>query len=458
GINGSVLAFTLGLSLVAGLLFGLAPALQSTRFNLREPLQEGSTRSTGGVRGNRTRRLLVVSEVALALVLITGAALLIKSFAGLLGTDPGFRSAHVLTLKLSLPEAKYGDPRALDRFASHLVEQVEGLPGVQAAAMANSLPLEGGPDMPFTIEGRYTGAKSGEGVGNGQYRALTPHLLSVLGIRVERGRGFATTDTAGAPGVALINEVAAGSFFPGQDPIGQRVTMGMPDVPDLADRAPRTIVGIVHNVRERGLDEKQPPIVYIPLAQMPAAMEKILIRLLPMSLAVRGQGDVSGLAGAIEREVWAVDPQQPVTDVRTMDEVVVRSLGARRWNAVLLGILALVALVLAAVGIYGVLSYLVSQRTREIGVRVALGATAADVLRLVLGQGLSAVLLGVGIGIVGALALTRLLGSMLYGVSVTDPLTFILTPAILTAVALVASSLPAHRASRLDPLVALGHE
>jgi putative ABC transport system permease protein len=455
GIDGTVLAFTLGLSVLAGLLFGLAPAVQAVRSDLSEPMREGSTRATGGVAGAWVRRLLVASEIALALVLVIGAALLAKSFSGLLRTDPGFAADHVLTMKLSLPEGRYGDPGALERLSRAVVERVEGLPGVQSAAFATTLPMEPGPDLPFTIEGRYAGGKSEEGVGEAQYRALSPHFFAVLRIGLARGRLFTAADGTGAPGVALINETAARRFWPQADPLGQRITMGAPMLPELADPAPRTVIGVVRDVREEGLGEAAPPIVYVPIAQVPRSVAAMFVRLLPASLVVRTDLAPGALATPVTKEVWAVDPLQPVTDVRLMEEVVSRSMGPQRFSIFLVGALALVALLLAAIGTYGVLSYLVLQRTREIGVRMALGASGRDVLSLVLRQGLVVVLVGVAIGLGGAFAATRLLASLIYGVSTLDPVAFALSPALLTAVALLATSIPARRASRLDPQVAL---
>jgi predicted permease len=292
-------------------------------------------------------------------------------------------------------------------------------------------------------------------VGEAQYRAVTADLFAALGIPLKAGRPFTAADGVGAPGVALVNETAARHFWPKGGAMGARITVGQPFVPELADPAPRTVVGIVKDVRELGLGEAVPAIVYLPIAQMPASFAGKLVALLPMSLVVRTVGAQPGLAAALDRAVWAVDPEQPVNDVRWMDEIVSRSLGMERFGALLLGVLALMALLLAAMGIYGVLSYLVEQRTREIGVRMALGATGLAVQRMVVGQGMAAVVAGVVLGLGGALALTRLLGSLLVGVSVRDPAAFALAPAVLLAVALFASGLPALRASRMDPVVAL---
>jgi putative ABC transport system permease protein len=458
GIDGTVLAFTFGLSLLAGLLFGLVPAVQTARANLREPLQENSTRSTGGARGALARRLLVVSEVALALVLITGATLLVRSFSGLTHTDPGFQPDGVLTVKLSLPAARYADPGALERFSRAVTERIGSVPGVRQAAIVSTLPLEPGPDLPFAIMGKWPGGDSQEGVGSAQYRVSTAGYFQVLGIPLARGRYLDAGDRPGGELVAVINETAARRYFPKQDPVGQRIHVGLPMTSELADPAPRRIVGVVKDVRETGLDEAAPPILYVPLGQIPPAVAALLVRLIPVSLVVKTDGSPASLTRQISREVWAVDPQQPISASMPMTAVVERSLGSRRFSTVLLGSLALLALALSSVGIYGVLSYLVGQRTREIGVRMALGATGRHVLKMVVGQGLTPVLFGVAAGLAGAFGLTRLLSSLLVGVSATDPTTFVLAPAVLTAVALLASAIPARRASRLDPLVALRAE
>jgi putative ABC transport system permease protein len=455
-VDGRVLAFTLLLSVVSGLLFGLAPAIQALRSNLNEPLKEGSSRTAGSRGAQWVRRALVVSEVALALVLITSATLLVRSFKGMLDQAPGFEIDHVLTMKLSLPVGKYGSGRAIDRFATEVTERIEGLPGVTGAAVATNLPLEGGPDLEMRPLERSTGGDDGKGNYDLDYRAYTPGLFKVLRISMLRGRSFAAADRAGAPGVALINETAAARIWPHQDPIGRQVVVGEGSK-EFADPT-RTIVGIVHDTREEGLDHKVPSTLYVPLSQMPDGFLRLLFKLLPVTVAVHTAADSPGLVKAIEKQIWAVDPGQPIDDIKAMHEIRDRSLSARRFVTLLLGLLAVLALALAAVGIYGVLSYLVHQRTREIGVRMALGASTGQVLRLILQQGMGAVLAGIALGLAGSFALTRLLTSQLYGVTAHDPVTFTLTPFVLAAIAVVASALPAYRASQLDPLVALRQE
>jgi len=456
-IDGRVLAFTLAVSLAAGLIFGLVPALQPGRASLHEPLKEGGSRTAGGRGGQWLRRVLVTAEVALAVVLVAAASLLVRSFVGLVQQQPGFDTSQVLTLKLSLPPARYRSAAAAERFSSQVVERLAALPGVRAAAVTSSLPFEGGPDLVFKIVGRKGGGDDGNGNYDADFRALTPDLFRVLRVPVVRGRGFTAADRAAAPLVALINQQAARRWWPHEDPVGQRIFVAEGSK-EFADRGPRTIVGIVGDTRDRGLDRKAPEIFYVPMAQMQDSLAALLFKLLPACVAVRAAGDAPALTSAVERQIWAVDPAQPVNDVKTMDEVRAASLGARRFTVALLGLMALLALTLAAVGIYGVLSYLVQQRTREIGVRLALGSSTAEVLRLVLRQGMGSALAGIALGLGGALAVTRLLGGLLVGVTARDPLTFLVTPLLLGAIAVLASAIPAHRASRLDPLIALRQE
>jgi len=480
GIDGRVLLFALGVAVVSVLLFGLAPALHAVRGDLQAALKGGGVprgRGGAGGRGGRggaggraglvghggagggwVRSVLVVAEVALALVLAANAMLLARSFVHLLRTAPGFSPDRVLTGKLSLPEGRYGSGAAIEHFADQLLARVGGLPGVREAAIISTLPLEDGPPVSFVIAGRYHGGVSGDGVGVARYRAVTRDFFRTLRIGGVRGRTFDAADRHGGRLVAVVNETAARRYWRGQDPLGARITIGPPSTRELGDPGPRTIVGIVRDVREMGLDQEAPPIVYVPVGQMPDPMARMFVRLLPLSLAVRSAGPLPELPAQLEREVAKVDPEQPLTEIRAMDEILSRSLGQRRFTALLLGLLSLVALALAALGIYGVISYLVEQRTREIGIRMALGASPASILRLVVRQAMAAVLVGIAAGLAGALALTRLLGSLVYGVGAHDPLSFVLTPALLALVAVLACAVPAHRAGSVDPLVALRAE
>jgi predicted permease len=383
---------------------------------------------------------------------------LIRSFEGLRSTEPGFDSDNVLTIKLALPEGKYGDPIVVDRFFRQVLLDVENLPGVRTAAAVNSLPLELGPDLPFLIEGRHFDLDTNEGIGNAQYRACTPHYFDTLSIPLLRGRAFAEGDGPAAPGVAIINEAAARRYWPDEDPLGQQITIGGPLIPQFSDPGPRTIVGVVGDVREVGIGREPPEVVYIPVGQIPPAFAATLARFLPYNLAVKTAVAPETVVQTAKDVVWRYDADQPITGVVTIREIVDRSIGSERFNMLLLGLLAGVALILAVVGVYGVLAFLVSQRTREIGIRIALGAHGIDVAQLVLRQGLGAVLLGIVIGLAGALVSTRLLSSLVYGVSTTDPTTFAAVTLLLAFISAVAIALPARRASRIDPMIALRYE
>jgi putative ABC transport system permease protein len=453
GVDLRVLAFALALSLLSGIAFGLLPAWQAARPNLDQVLRAGARRTTSG-SGGWLRRGLIAGEVALALILTIGSFLLVKSLAGLKSTSPGFVVENVLTMKVSLPEAKYGRGEPLAQFQERVEQQISALPGVHAAAMAMSLPLEMGPDLPFTIQGKYV-AGTEKGVGEAQYRASGPEYFHALQIALHSGRLFDARDRRGTLPVAIINEAAAHEFWPGQNPVGQHLTIGQPFVPELADAAPREVIGVVADVHERGLGEKAPSILYVPLAQQNDALARLAVRLLPFSVVVRGEGSVASLTQATQQAIWSVDPAQPISDVRLMREIVSRSLGSQTFNTVLLGGLAALALLLAAVGLYGLISHLVGQQTREIGVRMALGATQASVLTLFVRQALLLVSLGIVIGIAGAYGLTRFLSSLLNGISTTDASVFVLAPALLLAIATIAALRPALRAARIDPSTAL---
>jgi predicted permease len=459
-VDGSVLAFTFAIALLSGLIFALAPAFQTRRIQLSETLKEGSTGSGagGGVRGYRIRTVLVVSEVALTFVLMVGAHLLIRSFEGLRSTEPGFVSDNVLTMKLAFPETKYGDPVVLEAFTRQVLGEVESLPGVRTAVAVNTLPLEMGPDLPFVIEGRRFDPDTFEGVGTAQYRMCTPQYFETFGIPLLKGRVFDDSNGSGTPGVVIINQATADRYWPDEDPIGRQITIGGPLIPEFSDPAPRTVIAVVGNVREVGIANDPPNVIYIPVGQVPPFAASALMRFMPYALAVKTDVAPETVTRAVEDVIWRHDADQPITGVATMAEIVDRSIGSERFNMLLLGLLAGIALLLAVVGIYGVIAYVVSQRTREIGIRIAMGARGIDVARLVLRQGLGAVLLGIVIGFAGALASTRLLAGLIYGVSTTDPATFVAVSLLLAFIATLAIALPARRASRVDPLVALRYE
>jgi predicted permease len=456
-IDGAVLAFTLGVSVLTGLLFGILPAWQFSRVDPQGSLQLSVGRTTSGPLGHRTRRLLVVSEVALAVILLIGATLLVKSFARLRGVEPGLDPRNVVTMKLTLPEARYGHAEGIESFTQRVLERVRALPGVQAAGFTQTLPFETGLRMAFLIQARHSREAAPPRTGMAYYRPVTRGYFETLKIGLVRGRLMDELDHHRSTPVAVINESAARRYWPGQDPLGEHITLGS-SFPQIADPVPREIIGVVRDVHEDGLQEGPPAIVYLPIGQVPATLLARNARLRPQALLVRASGDMGPLVASVQREIQAVDSMQAVSEIASMEELVSRSLGSQRFNTLLLGLMAGLALVLSSVGIYGVLSYLVNQRTRELGVRMALGATRAEVVWLVLRQALSTVAMGAALGVVGAFGLTRLLSHLLYSVSALDPAAFIAAPVLLMSVALLATCPPALRASRVDPMEALRME
>jgi putative ABC transport system permease protein len=447
-LDGRVLIFTLGVSLLTGIIFGLAPALGAAQTDLQDTLKEGGRSSTTG-RRHWLRSTLVVTEVALSLVLLVGAGLLIKSFIRILDTDPGFKPQNLLTMQLALNAKKDEGGKVLN-FFNDLNRRVAGLPGVEAAAFSNGIPLGATADTSFAIVGR---PKAEPGKQPQTMLYITgPDYLQAMGIRLIKGRFFGAQDTQKSPRVAVIDETFARQQFPNEEPLGHYLAGDGKDNPDAE------IVGVVAHVKHFGLDavERVQPQLYLPFNQAPNDMLPFLAP--RMNLIVRTTADPLNLTVAVRREVQALDPNQPVFNVSTMDRTIDQSLGTQRLSMTLLAILASLALILAAVGIYGVMSYTVSQRTHEIGIRLAIGAQPRDVFRLVLGHGMTLTLIGVVIGLMGAFGLTRLMTRMLFGVEPTDPTTFAGIAVLLIGVALVACYLPGRRATRVDPLVALRYE
>ena len=443
-VDGRVLTFTLAVSLLTGLIFGLVPALQASKPDLNESLKEGGRGSTGSARAKRIRGALVVSEIALSLVLLIGAGLLVKSFLRLERFNLGFNPSNLLTMRIQLPGSKYKDEKQITGFYQQLLERIQTVPGVQSVGAIASIFLTDTPQSTnFSIEGRPvpTGAEAIEV----PLDAISPRYFRVMGIPLLRGREFDEHDVKGSTPVVIINETFARRFFSGEDPIGKRFVYGSPD-----PRNPWiTIVGVVADMRRTGFDKEERPETFLPEAQ---AADNVL------TIVARTATDPSSFAASLRDQVWAIDKDQSVFDIKTMDKMLSEMISQRRFNMLLLGIFAAVALILAAVGIYGVISYSVMQRTHEIGVRVALGAGVPDVLKLIVGQAVVLTTIGVAVGLSGALILTRLMSSLLYGVSATDPITFITISLVLTGVALGASFVPALRATKVDPMVALRYE
>lgn len=446
-IDARVLIFTLLVTLLTGLVFGLAPATQASNFNLNETLKEGGRDSAQGSRGNRIRSLLVIAEVAVSLILLIGAGLLINSFLRLRTVDPGFRSNNLLTMSIVLPQTKYPDQAQRSAFYTELVRRIETLPGVKSAAVTNWIPLVSqGDSIGFSVEGRPdpVGSKRPTVV----TRVIHPHYFRTMGIQFLEGREFGDQDRVDSPAVAIISETMARRFWPGEDPTGKRITPGQSSSTDPDDWI--TIVGVVKDVRQFELVAEPKPQMYLSYVQAGFFA--------PRHLVVSTEVEPLSLAATVRKTVWDIDKDQPVSNISTMEEVLSESVARQRFSMLLLAIFAGVALVLAAVGIYGVMSYSIAQRTHEIGIRMALGAQKSDVLKLAVGAGLKLVLIGVAIGLVAAFILTRVMASLLFGISATDPATFITISLVLISVALLASYIPARRATKVDPMVALRYE
>ncbi len=447
-LDGAVLGFTLLLSLVTGALFGLAPAFHASKATVRDSLKEGSRGAGTGRASERLRGALMVSEIALALLLLAGAGLLGRSFLRLQAVAPGFLTDDLLALQMALPASRYADGRQVCAFYDQVLEKAAALPGVAAVAATSHLPIgSGGFSLSVFAEG--APARPSSDVPTAFYRAVTPNYFQALGIRIARGRAFDARDRAGAPRVAIVNATMARLLWK-DDPIGKRFTL------DDDEKAPLEVVGVVSDVRHFGLDNEPRPELHIPYLQAPEIFWRWNNR--SLTVVMRGSVESASLAPAVRAAVGALDNDLPVYNVRTMEAVIAASVAARRASLLLVSVFACVALLLASVGLYGVVSYSVSQRTHEFGVRMALGAGEADLLRLVLGRGVKLAAAGLLLGLAGALALSRLLSTMVFGISARDPLTLAAVGALLLFVALLASYLPARRAARVDPVTALRYE
>ena len=442
-LDGRILLFTLALTLLTGVLFGLAPALQAGQLNLNEVLKEGGRSGGTSRRQRRLRDALVISEVALALVLLVGAGLLMRSFWKLQQTNPGFNPEGVLTASLTLPGARYGDVSKVAAFQQQLLERLTALPGVQAIGLTSDLPWTGyDENAGFTIEGK-TFPPNQEP--SARYHYASTDYFRTIGVPLIAGRFFSAEDHPGTPNVVLINRSMAERYWPGESAVGKRFTFAsQPQEKDW-----NTVAGVVGDVKDFPYSPAAEPAFYWPMTQEPTR---------EMILAVRANADPSQLVEAVRGEVRAIDKDLPLAEVKTLETIAATAVAGQRFTLWLVGLFALTALLLSAIGIYSVLSYLVAQRTHEIGVRMALGAKRRDVLRLLIGQGMSLAFLGVTLGLVASFGLTRLLKNLLFNVSATDPLTFAAIVLLLTTVALLACFIPAWRATKVDPLVALRYE
>jgi putative ABC transport system permease protein len=441
-LDGGVITFTVFATLVTGVLFGLAPALQSTKLEFGSALKDGNTNLTAGLHRNRLLHSLVIAEVALTSVLLVGAGLMINSFARLVSIDPGFSPARVTTFQLGLPLLKYPGPNRQAAFYQELVARLQALPGTRAAGASLSLPVNRqSMTSPLVIEGEPETKLSGPN--SVQYTTVLGDYFRAMGIPVLQGRAFAEQDDAQAARVIMINAALARRFFPGESPIGRKIGIY------FKNGREREVIGVVGDARHSGLDKEAPPQVYVPFGQNPSQY---------LNLVVRSDAKPAALVAAVRDAVRSIDKDQPIDRITTMPELLAQSVAEPRFYTGLLTSFALIAFALAALGIYGVISYSVTQRTHELGIRIALGADPRNVLKLVLGRGMVLTLIGVSIGLVGSLALTRLMSGLLFGISPTDPATFALATLLLTGVALVACYVPARRATRVDPMVALRYE
>ena len=454
-VDWRVLLFGLLVSIGTGVLFGLIPALQGSRADLSGTLKEGGGRTGSGFRQNKTRAVLVVSEVALALILLVGSALLIRTSLALGAVDPGFDAANVLTMRMSLTGPRFATAAGVEQVLREGVDRVRALPGVEHAAATCCVPLQGGFGLPFIVAGRPL--DDGPFHGGGGWTTLSDGYFEVFKIPVRRGRVFTARDDGGAPPVVVINEAMASQFWPDDDPLDDRITIGRGVMEQFANEPERQIIGVVADIRDGGINQDPRPMMYVPQGQLTDGANALNLEIAPMGWIVRTQSSPLALSEVIQEELQLASGL-PVSDVRTMDEVVSRSTSRQRFNMLLMTVFGGAALLLAAIGIYGLMAYSVEQRTQEIGIRLALGAETGQVRKMVVFQGMRLVVAGVVIGLASASGLTRYIASFLFEVEAWDPTAFITVPVVLTIVALVAVMVPARRASQVDPMLALRND
>ncbi len=451
----NVLLFALGVSLLTGILFGLVPAISTSRKSLAAILNESSSRAGVGFRSGKVRSLLVVSEVALALVLVIGAVLLIRTFMKLQSVDPGFDTHNVLTMAMSISGDRFLKTSGVAQVIRYGTELINSVPGVTATAAACCLPLQGGFGLPFNVVGRANG--NNPNTGGAGYFAVSWSYFDVFKVPVVRGRNFTEHDDGSAPGVVIINEAMKRQFWPNGDPLNDRILVGVGMGPVFVE-PPRQVIGVVGDTRDDGLNQDPGPTMYIPVAQMPDKVTELNSRIAPLWWIVRTRMEPHALTSAVTKAIREATGGLPVAHVRTMDEIVVLTISRERFNMLLLSVFGASALLMAATGIYGLMAYSVQQRTQELGVRMALGAQASNIRNMVIRQGMLLAGIGLVIGIGGAFWLTKFLAGFLFGVKTWDPTAFILTPIFLCAVGLVAVWVPARKATRVDPISALRFE
>ena len=450
-----VLAFAIGVSLATGIIFGLIPALHAARADLTSTLKESAGRSGTGFRQNKARSVLVVVEVALALILLVGSALLIRTSLALRAVDPGFNPSNVLTMRMSVSSPQFVKADAVERLVRTGVERLRGVAGVEMASATCCVPLEGGYGLPFIIAGRPL--KDAPSHGGGGWLTVSPGYFEVFRIAMKRGRSFTDRDDAQGPPVVIINESFAKQFLKDGDPLAERLIIGKSFMREFASEQPRQIVGVASDVRDGGLNRDPQPAMYVPQAQIPDAANALNVRLTPIAWVVRTRMSPYAASATVQEQLRQVTGL-PVSDVRSMEDVVSRSVSRQQFNMLLMTVFASSALLLAAIGIYGLMAYSVEQRTQEIGIRLALGANTGDVRRMVIRQGMRLAVVGLVIGLASSFGLARVIANLLFGVTPRDPLVFTAAPLLLAAVAFIGVYLPARRAVRVDPVIALRAE